>query len=655
MKTYNKLFQLACMAVLMGAATGCADESLVEQPGTDKPVVPNNQLITVKASVPDGASRIAYNESESKLTMTWEATDAFTVLKEFRYDTPTVFVIDEDAEGERYASFTGAPNEVWADGDMLVAVYPKDYGIDTEMPSSYYPLYDLSEQDGKLDNAKQFMYAATTYELGKTPEFKFQNLTSILKLTLNFPEGVNAIQEIVVRDAHDKYYSSRGLNLTSGGLYPADYNKTEYRITGDLTVVDGALTVYVYMFAANDAYPAIIATDANGNQYANSFKGRDIVESKMYRASAEMIPIVPFNGGDGSKENPFQIDNLAQWNSLAALTAVNMNVSEDLKYAACHYVMTSDIALSADDVVYPVGGHTHHLSYDSQFSGIFDGQGHQFTGVLNLSATNHESIGLFSNVTYGRILNLHLNATAGDIYDPSCAFGGIVGMMTRGEIWGCSSSMSVSLTKAKYVGGIVGSNITERNNWGSTIDGCWFTGDLASAHSESYVGGIAGALTRDVRTRACYATGSVTGHTVGGIHGAMYETAIALGCWNNMILNGSGRNGAVVGYVAEDEDQSREGIYIYHCYFSANEQVYGDISPTYTDYCYIVGCGNLNNGDSPSFDQIEAMNAQLKDNSYDGFYESTPVYKFDDGGHPVLLTTSSGNTNGSNFDDGGEF
>lgn len=650
MKTYNKLFQLACMAVLMGAATGCTDEALVEQTGTDKPIVPNNQLITVKASVPDGSSRIAYNESESKLTMTWEAADAFTVLRKSHLDNPTVFTIEEGTEGENYASFTGTPNEVWENGDVLYAVYPKSYVIDPE--SNSYPLYDLSEQNGKLGNEKQYMYATTTYQVGKTPEFKFQNLTSLLKLTMKFPEGVTKINEIVVKDTQPGLYSCKGLNITAGLLYPADYEKMQYRITADdLVVSDGTLTVYVYMFGAKKTYPAVIATDANGNQYANSFKGREIVESKMYRAAADMIPIVPFQGGEGTKENPFQIANLAQWNSLAALTAANMNATADLKYAACHYVMTNDIALSSHNVVYSIGGHT---GSGCEFAGTFDGQDHEFTGVLNLSGTNHENIGLFSNVSWGKIHNLHLNTTAGTVYDPSGAFGGMVGMVEQAEIWGCSNTMSVHLQKAKYVGGIVGSNIRDLSNWNSTIDGCWYSGDLATEHEESYVGGIAGSLTKDVQTRACYTSGCVSGSTVGGIVGAMYEATITLGCWSNMALNGYAIGG-VVGHMAEGDDYTRNGIYIYHCYYSANAELYGTSSSSYEDCYFIENCGKLDGENLPSADQIAAMNAQLKDNSFDDMYRPTSTYKFNEYGEPVQSKKEEGNTNGSNFGNGGEF
>jgi hypothetical protein len=71
-----------------------------------------------------------------------------------------------------------------------------------------------------------------------------------------------------------------------------------------------------------------------------------------------------FNGGDGSEEDPFQIDNHVQWYNLAYLQ--DMGYFDDEKV---YFILTSDINMKDEDPVPPVGTETH------PFIGELDGNG----------------------------------------------------------------------------------------------------------------------------------------------------------------------------------------------------------------------------------------------------------------------------------------
>ena len=73
MKTY-KYIQLACMVALMGAATGCADDALVEVNQSTE--VSKEQRITIQASVGSSDSRVDFgDEVDNKISLTWQSDD----------------------------------------------------------------------------------------------------------------------------------------------------------------------------------------------------------------------------------------------------------------------------------------------------------------------------------------------------------------------------------------------------------------------------------------------------------------------------------------------------------------------------------------------------------------------------------------------------
>ena len=162
--------------------------------------------------------------------------------------------------------------------------------------------------------------------------------------------------------------------------------------------------------------------------------------------------------------------------------------------AAGKYKLTKDITVSAP--------------YASNFTGIFDGDGHTIT-------VNIKGNGLFSIIGDATIQNLKVD---GIITGSSINVGGIVGK-TQGaaKIDSCTFNGTVSSTSTNAkagVGGIVG-----RVNTGTlTIINCYNT---ASVTSKKYAGGILGASTAAGTTITnCFNIGVISGTAgSGGIVG----------------------------------------------------------------------------------------------------------------------------------------
>ena len=182
----------------------------------------------------------------------------------------------------------------------------------------------------------------------------------------------------------------------------------------------------------------------------------------------------PFAGGDGSEENPYQIDSVRRLR--------NMELYHD-----AHYVLTADIVLSEAGE----GGSNFAplFSDEGMFGGTLDGQGHK---IVNLTVYNTETFysGLFSCISAsGSVTNLVLEnaSVSGTNY-----IGGIAGY-TLGAVTDCTVSGSIT-----YLGGngykVFAGGIAGRAE--ASVDGCVtdVTVTVEDARAETNVGGIVGYL-----------------------------------------------------------------------------------------------------------------------------------------------------------------
>lgn len=168
----------------------------------------------------------------------------------------------------------------------------------------------------------------------------------------------------------------------------------------------------------------------------------------------EMNVLTPYAGGDGTRENPFQIADVN-----------HLNVLSDKMHdwgQGNHFILMNDIYLEPDEAT--IGCIGNDLK---PFSGIFDGNGHVIHDFsFNVDSNSPKSVGLFGIVDGGEIHNLGLENCS--VVDDGNAVnvGTLVGQFKSGRITCCYSNEGfMTLEKAedsnsvivKQVGGLVGS------------------------------------------------------------------------------------------------------------------------------------------------------------------------------------------------------
>ena len=267
-----------------------------------------------------------------------------------------------------------------------------------------------------------------------------------------------------------------------------------------------------------------------------------------------------FDGGTGTAEDPYQIANLEQLESLAAI------VSSDNSCAETYFVLTADIGSSTAPVTTAITG---------VFSGHFDGAGHTVTLDINSSG---RCVGLFGRLDInGTISNV---ATAGSVSGGYCV-GGVCGE-NYGNITNCVNSGDVG--SGEYVGGVCGEN-------NGSITNCVNSGDVGSDGS---AGGVCGVNNGTIAN--CCNSGNVdSGDCAGGVCGDNYGN----------ITNCCGIGSVTANYGAGDVCSTNYGDVINCCYsvFSSTGGI--NISAGSNNEAY-----GLNSNDS----MVELLNDYISDN-----------------------------------------
>ena len=251
------------------------------------------------------------------------------------------------------------------------------------------------------------------------------------------------------------------------------------------------------------------------------------------------------------------------------------------------YVLDNDIDLSSIENWTPIG------ASETPFTGTFDGQGHQITGLTVDSDSNDQGLfgyvgsgGTVKNVTVsgtvsGRGSNISVGGVVGKNSGTienchntvavsgsgtggsgdSIFVGGVVGYNSSGTITNCSNTSTVSGDGSKgdniYVGGVVGYNskgtVTNCSNTG-TVSG---NGSVNGFYGDSIsVGGVVGENSGIGTVENCYNTGTVSSDNsaadIGGVVGSMLygdPKGTVKNCYNAGMVKGSAYNaGGVVGF-----------------------------------------------------------------------------------------------------------
>lgn len=202
-----------------------------------------------------------------------------------------------------------------------------------------------------------------------------------------------------------------------------------------------------------------------------------------------------YSGGFGTVEAPFKISTSANWQELIA-------TSSDWDK---NFLLMTDLDLQ-NLLLTPVG------NYSTQFTGIFNGNGHV---IHNAAVTQPEGdyVGLFGYLGYGgkihnlRILNTYIAGRN--------RVGGLCGK-NSGAIVNCY--VAGSIAASGYVGGLVGEN-------NSTITSSYTTGVASGMGDTIHVGGLVGnnhaSITNSYTTAIVQGIGNYIGGLVGTNNGTI--------------------------------------------------------------------------------------------------------------------------------------
>ncbi|MDQ2051401.1 hypothetical protein RBH26_13035 [Natronolimnohabitans sp. A-GB9] len=206
------------------------------------------------------------------------------------------------------------------------------------------------------------------------------------------------------------------------------------------------------------------------------------------------------------------------------------------------YVMVADVDETTagydDHVGTPTGGWNPigdlDRGQDEAFSGTFDGDGHEITG-LQTDRPDEHFVGLFGVVDGGTVTDVTL--TELDVTGNE-GVGGLVGL-NNGHSTVSKSRASGAVSGDGWVGGLVGLNGKQSDS--PEVRESWAHSDVTG---EWWVGGLVGQSIGVVS--ASWARGDVTGDTrVGGLVGL--NGGEVWGCWTDGDVTGDTRIGGLVG------------------------------------------------------------------------------------------------------------
>ncbi|MBO4810304.1 MAG: choice-of-anchor J domain-containing protein [Prevotella sp.] len=277
------------------------------------------------------------------------------------------------------------------------------------------------------------------------------------------------------------FYIKTGKNppssLTYNGrnypLVPCEGSSAFVNSNGDLNKGCGSGSAYIYLFYTketftddravtkiyfNDTQAKAVGADGGSTGYdLNTGADGDYIYMHLKTANA----ILPFTGS-GSYDDPYLVNNAADWTKFAKGISYGLNVDK------C-YKLNADISVAT-----MVG------TSEQPFKGTFDGDGHALT--VDISGSE-QGTAPFHYINGAIIKNLTVGGTVSSSSDYAA---GLVGMCSGGTntITNCAVSANVSATGCG--GGMVGHGATST----LTIAGSYYSGTISGFNN--YAGGLLG-------------------------------------------------------------------------------------------------------------------------------------------------------------------
>ena len=401
--------------------------------------------VTIRACVPDDATKVALTPSGDGLHLAWEAGDALRVISGSQSEQ---FAI-KDGFTDHEASFTGTA----VSGTSFDIIYPGTFASVSEAEASDF---SYQEQDGNGSTA-HLRYAALLSGVDDYTDIAFTQewasahggaikRAGAIKMDLTLPAGVTTVTGV------DVDLAGRALAL---GLKNVDVSQSAQVLTAYL------MTPWEDMELAAGSKVEIKVTASDDACYGISFS---LAEARSLKAGHVSVFKVPnnieeyrFAGGSGTEADPWLIANARQLRNMMTLYA-DAEAPADKNSFKKWFRLTKDIDASS------ISSWTPLNNSGSFYKAIdFDGDSHVISG-LKLSGTYAS----FTGVLYGTLRNLTLDGATVSGSGTKC--GVVAGFLGTDGLPGYCENVVVSnstVTSTSYAGGFAG----QVRNTGS-VTGC---------------------------------------------------------------------------------------------------------------------------------------------------------------------------------------
>ena len=303
-----------------------------------------------------------------------------------------------------------------------------------------------------------------------------------------------------------------------------------------------------------------------------------------------------FAGGNGTKSDPFQIENVKQLNMIR-------------EYLDQNFVLIQDIDLKEVDNFKPIG------SEDTPFKGVLDGSGKSIKN-LKINRPDEEYVGLFGFISDKALIkNICLeNVNIRGNID----VGGLSGHVKNSDIK--NSCVTGNITGKSYTGGMVGYN-KGRLHYSYTnvkVSGDFIIGGLVGYNS--------GSDKHEVIILNSYAMGKVKGNkNVGGLVGRSVSKIQS--SYSVTKVEGRKMVGGFLGYN--------------HGKVIATKNVYGNIvGQNYWERIgnrYLKGIGQKAQGSHGNSNVLRKTSKQLKNSVFQSAGWDKDIWVFEKGKYPRLF------------------
>ena len=443
--------RLIALAGLLLLAS-CAKEKPID------PDSPQGKQVTIRVSMPDGASRVAFTPEDDKLALSWEEGDCIRVVSG---STSSVFTVSRIISAHE-AEFTGTEVTGSSFDILCPGTYPSFDAADVDVeitPQNGNGSVDHLRYKAFLAGVDNYTDIAFSSSWAEEHGGSFREGAAV-KLQAKLPEGVTTLKKAALCIDGVNY----SLPLENVDVSGDDQVLTAYMMLSwdDIDLPDGT-KVPVYVTATdNEVYSTEISISGD----------KTLEGGKMNSITGVKLNLQDFVAGDGSVENPYLIANGRQLNNMHNSGGL---VSETIK----HFQLLNDIDASG------IGNWTPLNSAAPFDKGIdLDGCGYTISG-LSSSGVSYAS---FAGVLYGSISNVTFSGATINATSKAGVIAGFLGT-TQADYSRVGTCTNVTVAESTVTSTAAAGGFAGHVRGKGAITGCKVVNTTVS--STNHLGGFA--------------------------------------------------------------------------------------------------------------------------------------------------------------------